>query len=129
MTFSNREAFLALVNCICKRPGMYVGSEDLRDVAIYLDGFEHGLTQSLGGGLFTKTWPRWLEGHYVHCHQAQRWTQVLRNLTGSDEAVFAVLPSLYSEFFADLDAIGEVGIEARTSQRIVASHVERNAAT
>lgn len=126
MTLSRREVFLELVDTICKRPGMYVGTESLRDVSIYLYGMENGLTRSASGERWMRTWPCWLEGRYMVRHQAQPWPQVLCDLLGSDEAALASLPGLYREFFTDLDALGEAGIEERTLRRFIARRAAGN---
>ncbi len=120
MALSNREAFLARIDTICKRPGMYVGTDSLRDVSIYLYGMEDGLTCSSVGEGWMKTWPRWLEGRYLVRHQAMPWTQVLCDVLGSDKAALTALPGLYREFFKDLDSLGEEGIEQRTFQQFIA---------
>lgn len=105
---------------------MYVGTESLRDVAIYLDGMYDGLTGNVDGEYLTQTWCRWLEGHHMVRHQAQPWTQVLCDLLGSNEAALAALPGLYREFFQDLDSLGEEGIEQRTLQRFIARRSSGN---
>ena len=122
---SNREHFMAVVDLICKRPGMFTGTESLRSVANYLDGLEHGLALANGEELPRHmAWYRWLEGEYIQGLQGQQWTEFLSERFGSDRAVLESLPRLYREFFADLDAIGEVGIHDRASQRILARQAE-----
>ena len=122
MTVRNQEAFLEIVDLICHRPGMYVGSDHLKDVVIYLNGLAHGLALCNSGEVLTKSWPRWLEGRYLRGHQAHEWSEVLCDLLGSQNAVFAVLPSLYREYFEDLSVLGDSGIEVLSSHRLLASN-------
>lgn len=126
IVMSTQEAFVAVVDLICRRPGMFTGTQCLRDIAIYLDGLDHGVSLAVGGPRSTQAWRRWLEGRYMRGMGAQPWTEYLGDLLGSEAAVMEALAGLYREFFADLDALGEAGIHDRTSQRLVARHVPRD---
>jgi hypothetical protein len=124
---TNREHFMAVVDQICKRPGMFTGTESLRGVANYLDGLDHGLALATGEKLLRHMdWYRWLEGEYVQGLQGQQWPDFLSERFGSDKAALESLPRLYRAFFADLDSIGEAGIHDRASRRILARQVERD---
>jgi hypothetical protein len=123
---NTREHFLSVVDLICKRPGMFTGTESLKDVSIYLNGLEHGLTVATASKLFTHAWHRWLEGQYLEGMQGQPWTEFLIEKFGSDGPVLEALPSLYRQFFEDLDVLGETGIHERASQRLIAKNTPRN---
>lgn len=120
----NRTVFCKIVGQIATRPGMFVGTGALRDVAIYLDAYEQGLTAHSQLAALTPGWNRWIEGQFLIFHPAWHWSRILVHVFGSDETALAALPELYQQFFADLDTLGATGIEKRTEARLVAAYGE-----
>jgi hypothetical protein len=103
---------------------MFVGSGQLWDVAIYLSGLEDGLARGNAEMLVAPSWQRWVEGRFLIFSPGWHWSRILVHAFGSDEAALTSLPSLYDEFFVDLDLLGSKGIEERTTQRLVAEYGE-----
>ena len=119
---AERKIFLDAVDLISIRPGMFVGTEDLRDVANYLHGLQHGLSGSPERGFATHFFKRWIEGRFLYCRAAWNWDKLLLHSLGSDAAALAALPDLFREYFSELDSLGEAGIEEKVSKAILAKN-------
>jgi hypothetical protein len=119
---TERKVFLEIVDLISARPGMFVGTEKLRDVANYLHGLEHGLNGGLEIAPITHVFRRWIEGRFLYCRAAWHWDKLLLHTFRSDAAALAALPNLFREFFSELDTLGEAGIEAKVSEAILAKN-------
>ena len=117
-----RKVFLETVDLISSRPGMFVGTEYLRDVANYLHGLEHGLNGVRGDAFSTQVLKRWMEGRFLYCHAVWSWDKLLLRALGSDAAALAALPNLFREFFSELDSLGETGIQDKVSKAILAKN-------
>lgn len=118
--YAVRNDFLEVVDSISARPGMFVGTERLRDVAIYLHGLEHGLCKTHGVAPITNVFRRWMEGRFLYCRAAWHWDRLLLRALKSDAAALAALPGLFRDFFSELDALGEGGVEKKVSEAILA---------
>ena len=119
---ADRQLFLEVVDLISRRPGMYVATERLRDVANYLHGLEHGIGGGQAVAFLSRVLKRWMEGRFLFCRAAWGWDQLLLHALGSDAAALAALPNLIREYFADLDSLGEAGIEGKVSAAILAKN-------
>ena len=89
--------FDELIQSISSRPAMWVGSALLRDVAIFLDGFRRGIETATGQDPMLN-WRDWIETKYLISDPGWHWTRILLHVYGSDAAVFAALPGLFSDF-------------------------------
>lgn len=95
MDSPNFQEFLALV---CKRPVMYVGSNDFRVVAAFLDGYCWALSAENQDGL-GKDFCEWLVVRLDSCVRSQWHDIIVREHPESDP--FEILPRLYGEFVRD----------------------------
>ena len=91
MTFDEMIASISL------RPGMWVGTGRLRDVAIFIEGYCSGLA-SIAGESPLAGWRDWIETRYLISHPAWHWTSILRHIYGSDSAALAALPDLFAQY-------------------------------
>jgi hypothetical protein len=102
---------------------MFVGTEQLRDVANYLHGLEHGINLGKSDPFDQfRLFRRWIEGRFVYCRAAWGWDQLLLHACGTDSAALVALPGLFREFLSDLDSLGASGIEEKVSTAILAKN-------
>jgi hypothetical protein len=101
---------------------MYVGHNSFVAASHYLAGYchalrDHGVSPEALDGL-----NRWVEMRFEIRSSAWHWTRILIHTYGDDEASFRVFPTLYDEFLADRDRLGDSGIEAEAIRRLVARY-------
>src|SRR5262245_59906823 len=109
--------FAALLDEVCRRPGLYVGRCSLRSVAFYLNGYDHALLEIGNAQTPWGGFQRWVELRFLISHAAWHWSRILLHVYGSDEAAIAALPGLYREYLSQREAVGADGIEAECRRR------------
>jgi hypothetical protein len=100
------DPFRKVLDLVCKRPAMYVGSADFLTVCTYLSGYDHAvgdLRPDLhDGGL--AGFRDWLAVRLYSCVKSD-WSEIiLREDTGADK--FEALVRLYDEFASDRSVRG-----------------------
>src|SRR4051794_7316425 len=93
--------FRKILGEVCKRPGMHVGSADLRSVSLLLEGVDFAIKElrpDLGdGGL--SGFREWLSVRVNSCVRSAWSAMMLREGTGPDK--FEALVELHDEFVRD----------------------------
>lgn len=90
--FSNVESDLGvLINHICHRPIMYIGSQNLNEIAAFIEGFAYALRSNE-----LRAFNKWLANKFNFPQNWSWWEGMQTKL--SEDDVIKNLPSLFVEF-------------------------------
>ena len=100
-----QDRYLALLDRVCRQPDRYVTAPQLRQIRLFMDGYEMGLTDAdCSPGL--DGWSAWVWLRFGICHPGWSTTRVIVHACGGQSAAIAAYPRLVRQFLAERDTFG-----------------------
>ena len=111
--------FSAMLEQLCERPAMFIGCNTIFGVSTYLAGYCDAHERAIAGSDPMRGFLRWIEMRFVISSPAWHWTRILLHEYGTDAHCIAALPTLYSDFKADIEDHGLDWVHSERNRRLV----------
>ncbi len=107
MSIHKDDKFIEFIECVCLRPTMFVRSGSFEEVATFLDGYTHGVTQFAPADVRADclyAFGYWLSDKCEGLKGVPRslaWFGKIRHLFPDDQEALQAMARLYREFLDD----------------------------